>query len=344
MALSAEEVLKQSQAAFKQWGSTWKEHAVKNGKLYQELKTSHKDLLFTGMGKTLLCIAYAPSFEEQIDIVKQYKNDAVDIACVEKCLGSLLDHGITPKYVFTADAGVSYEKWMKPWKEKTKDINLIMNITGNPEWCYNWELNEKRNNIYFYVNKDNIQTEKIYQPLSGCNEVIPASSNVGNTVLVFSTQVFGYDKYLTLGYDFCWSADTKYYAFTDSDKRWWMRHMNTIDKKGNFIYTSQNLVFSARWASDYYKNVLWPKKIKMFDCSDRGIFELPTANLKRELKQAKKRELTNEEKSKIFQSKIQSIVLEAKDGPEKLNEVMNSVNVAQVIVNHIPQEVLEWLN
>ncbi|MHA1866630.1 MAG: 6-hydroxymethylpterin diphosphokinase MptE-like protein, partial [Candidatus Heimdallarchaeaceae archaeon] len=146
MILTPEEVLAQSKNAFNQWENIWREHAKRNGEWYRKLQTSHQDLLFCGIGKTLLCIGFAPSFEDKIDIIKKYKTDAIDIACVDKAYGVLLDNNIKPDFVFIADAGISYERWCEPWVEKTYDITLIANITSNPKWVENW-----RGPIYFYV-------------------------------------------------------------------------------------------------------------------------------------------------------------------------------------------------
>ena len=147
MALTPNEVLAQSKAAFRQWEEIWKENARINGEIYKRNKLSQQDLLYSGAGKKLLCIAYAPSFENQIENVQKYKNDAVDIACVDKAMGKLIDNNISPKFVVIADAGIDYKKWCEPWIDKTKDIILIANITANIEWTQNWQ-----GKVYFYVN------------------------------------------------------------------------------------------------------------------------------------------------------------------------------------------------
>lgn len=335
MSLSNQEVLEQSKAAFAQWGEMWKKNARINGVKYKKDGNSHKNYMFSGIGKKLICVAFAPSFEYNIDLLK--KTD-MDIACVDKCLSRLLDNGIIPKYVFLADAGIDYKKWLEPYLDKTKDITLIANITCNPEWVNNW-----KGDVLFYVNKDNIETEKIYIAESGCRDIIPASSNVGNTVVVFSTQIFGYDEYLLLGYDYCWGDRDKYYAFEDSDKRWWMKHAQVIDKNGELVNTSGNLLFSARWLSDFYTNVAIKQPYKIYNCSDKGILSMPQCNLKKKIADYNVRKISNQEKSMVANKRMETINITSDTSRDELLNLLNTLPVMNVQINYLPKEVESWL-
>lgn len=337
MSLTKSDVLAQSRSAMDQWGPTWEKNAKRNGEVYKRHGTSHKDLLFAGAGRTLLCIAFSPSFEDNIELLKKYKDTTkVDIACVDKCMSKLLENGITPDYVVLADAGIDYETWCEPYIDQTKEIILITNVTANPLWSENW-----KGKVVFHVNKDNIESEKIYMKVSGCNEMIPASSNVGNTIIVFSTQVLGYDRYCLLGYDYCWSNDDNYYAFTDSDKRYWMKHLTLVDNSGKMVFTSQNLHFSARWMQDFYD---YHRGIfDIYCCSPRGLLNFQRLDLEKVLRESDVRKLSEEEKMKIIQLRIEEIVIDSRGGSEALNKAINETNVAEVIVRHIPQSVIEWM-
>ena len=335
--LSPDEVLKQSQAAMGQWESKWKEQAKINGELYHsKFKNSHKDLLYKEAGKTFLCVAYAPSFEDNIELLKKHKdNPAIVIGCVDKCLGDMVKHGITPKYVFLADAGIDYEKWCEPYLESTKDITLVCNITTNPKWPANW-----KGDVFFYVNKDNIESEKIFSEISNFHETIPASSNVGNSVLVFATQLLGADEYLLLGYDYCFGAEDNYYAFNDNDKRYWMSHTIAIDNIGRVVNTSQNLLFSARWLSDFYTGYLMKKGIRAFNCSGKGILHFPQCSLKAKLDGAGIRKLTKENKQQIINARMKSVVVQT---PEDLTDAIEKLNVNHAVINHLDQQTIELL-
>lgn len=336
--LKKDEVLRQSEAAYGQWGPTWDKHAKINGKILRERGTSCKDLMHIGAGRTLLCCAYGASFKDHIEDIKE-RSEAVDIACVDKCFGRLLDHGITPQFVFLADAGIDYEKWCKPWIDKTKDIILIANVTVNVEWTKNW-----KGQIYFYVNKDNIETEKIYTKLSGCNELIMASSNVGNTVIVFSSTFFFYDEMILIGYDFCWGDDDTYYAFDENNKRYWMSHALAVDRNGRLVSTSQNLLFSAKWLADFFRmHTAQFYQFKMRIGSKKGLLSIPYVNLKKALKIAKERELPEQEKQNIISRRLKKISLFAQDGEKKLAELVQQLLVHQVDIYYIPTEVKEWL-
>ena len=338
MALTEKEVLEQSRSAFRQWCDVWDSHSVRNGETMRKRGITQKQLSFTGIGKTLLCIANGPSFERHIETIKKYQ-DNVDIACVDKCFPALMDHGIKPNFVFLADAGMDYEKYAAKYDQT--NILLICNVTSNPEWGEKWA-----GPVSFYVNKDNIGTEIRYGEKSGCKDIIPASSNVGNSVIVFSAQVFGYDEYLLVGYDYCWFKDSNYYAFEDSVKRYWMNHLSIIDIAGDLASTSQNLLFSARWMTDFYNNVAIRFGTRMFNCSGRGILSIPQGNLERRLKRAGKRAISEQEKNNILRSKLEQVVINSTmpDKQERLNNALSKLSVTDVIINYIPPEVMAWLN
>ena len=343
MGLSNEEVLKQSEGAMATWKNTWDKHAKINGALYKKINKKHKDLLYKGIGKTLLCIASGPSLEKHIDELKNL-SPAVEIACVDKAMSDLIKNGIIPKYVILADAGIDYKQCCEPYIEHAKDMILLSNILGNPEWAQNWH--DKGGEVFFYLNKDNIHTEERYAPMSGCKEVIPASSNVSNALLVFATQILGFDKYLLLGYDYCWGDNEKYYAFNDGIKRYWMKHLQMLDMNGRMVDTSQNLLFSARWLTDFHNNFLRQKNIKVLNCSGQGILQIPNGNLKKQLKNAKIRTLNDADRKFIYQAFVEKAVVTTPDvqaDPNALNNTIEGLNVSEVHVFHLPKEVLHYL-
>lgn len=343
MGLKADEVLQQSKGAFAQWEKVWRENSKINGKVFREdpRTMTRKEILHEGAGKTCLCVAYASSLEDNIETLQKYNdNDGYDIICVDKAFGELVKHGIKPKYVVLCDAGVSYKDWCEPYIDDTEDVILVSNINGNIEWSKNW-----KGKINFFVNKDNIKSEEIFMKISGCPDLIPAGSNVGNSVVIFATHILGYDEYLLLGYDHCWRDEDNYYAFNDSPKRYWMKHINAIDMNGDFVYTSSNLFFSARWLSDYYRNFCIPNRVKMFNCSGKGLVALvPTAKLEWKLKKAISRVLSPMEKQKIVQNKMMQKVFTLKDKKEKIDEFIENQNITNVIINYVPKEALAWLS
>ena len=338
MALSDQEVLEQSKNAFRQWEPLWRSNAEINGKSFKESGTKIKDIMFNGTGKSLVCCATGPSFEDQIHLLKKYR-DNIEIACVDKCYGMLIENDIIPDYVFIADAAIDYEKWCKPYIDKSENTVLLTCITANPEWQLHWKGKK-----YFYVNKDNIQSENVFSPISGCYDVIPASSNVGNSVVVFASQVLFYDQYLLLGYDYSWGYDDNYYAFTDSDKRYWMKHVQIIDNSGRLVATSQNLLFSSRWMDDFNTAMVQSRKAKIFNCSGKGISNVPMLDLERCLIKSERRELKQNDMDIIMKSLKETISIsatEAQENPNILNETMRGLHIMNVNIEHIPQEVIQ---
>lgn len=333
--LSQNEVLRQSQGAMKQWETTWRSHAKRNGEILKERGFSNQRIYGHGLGKKAVCIAYSPSLEYHADELKA-KNEAVDILCVDKAMGYLLDRGIKPNFVYLADAGIDYNKWCKPWLDQTKDICLFMNVTANPVWAENW-----KGKIFFFVNQDNIQSEKIFAPIAECNEFVKASSNVGNSILVHATSYLLYDEYYLLGYDSCWGYNDNYYCGEDSDKRWYMNHHQLIDTEGELVCTSQNLLFTARWLSDFINAIIVPQKLKIFKVHKGGLIRIPYRNLTRVLQKAEQRKLTQKELDHVIQTRLVPITVTAKEGAEKLNEVVQNNPVVDVIVRTLPPDLFE---
>jgi len=330
--LSKNEVLSQSRSAFGQWEKIWKEHAKVNGELMKQFGTSQKDIVGDGNGRNLVICAMGQSVEQHIETLKEYQ-DKVDVMCVDKAFIHLVNAGIKVKYVVIADAGIDYNKWVNPVIDKTEGVTLISNITGNPEWAKNW-----KGKVIFYLNKDNIGSEKVFGPISGCTEVIPASSNVGNTCIVFASQILGYDKYLLVGYDYCWFDDSKYYAFDDGgDKRYFMKHINIIDVNGRAGYTSNNLMFSCKWLQDYYNGVCRQVKINVYNCSEGGILTvIPIRKFKNMLELCETREVTEEEKKKTLLAKSQLVTI--RDN-KALEEIMKTKNIIEMQVRFLDMEV-----
>lgn len=250
--LSKDEIVMQSNAALTQWGPQWEEHAKEHSK-YQMRPFS--DFQNIGVGKVLLLVANGYSFEENIETIKKYR-DNVDIMACDKTIGHLIENGIRPDYCMVCDANVNYEKYLEPYKDELYKTTLFMNVCGNPLWT-----REKWKKTYFFVNMDAIKSEGKFMKLSGCKNTIAAATNVSGAMVVLATQsnnqgrnnYFGYDKIVLIGFDYSWRPGGNYYSFDPAadGKRNYMSHIYMPDRGGEMIDTSHNLLFSARWLTDY---------------------------------------------------------------------------------------------
>lgn len=255
--LTSDEVQQQSMNAWKQWRIQW----IKNAKINKNLKTdSFSNLLGIGKGKKLLQIANGYSLALNLDEIKKHIND-YDIYCCDKTFGYLIKNGIYPKYCHVADANVKFDEWGKGF-DSSKTI-LISNIAAAPQWGLEWKGKK-----YYYTNWDNIGTAQVLGKAGNCFDVIPASSNVSNSQIVFSTQVIGYDKQLLVGFDYSWQDDGKYYATGNVDKQYYMNHASVNTIWGDIAFSSTNLIFSCRWLMSYISKF---KKSVIINCSERGI-------------------------------------------------------------------------
>jgi len=266
--LNYSDVKKQSEAVYKQFGeSMWKPYANENHRLK---RCDCKEFENSGLGKTLVLVAMGASLENDIEELKKNR-EKYDILTCDKGFGVLLEHGIKADFVNIADCQIPY-KWLEKYIDETEDVALISTIYANPDWTSRWK--GKR---YFYMNKDAIKSEKHFSHLFPNARTIPASSNVGNAMLVFMTGCdngqanwAGYDRYVLLGYDFCWLPEGNYYAFNNpKPKRSYMHHLTRILSDGTVIFSSQNLNFSADWLRMYIKGY----KLPVIDCSG-GMLEI----------------------------------------------------------------------
>lgn len=280
--MNTEVIKAQSKAAYGQWAPQWREQAKAHAGFPMK---NLLELENTGIGKAVLCVANGYTFEENISTILKYK-DNVDILCCDKTLGHLLDHGIKPTYVVICDANVNYEKYMAKWKDQLSDTIALVNVCANPEWAKNGNWKD----IYFFVNKDVIDSHLEFSELSGCKNFIPAGTNVSNAMVIMLTQsdnegrknFFGYDKILCIGYDYSWRFGGKYYAFDEDGglKANYMRHIYLQTVDGDFAYTSGNLAFSAQWFEKYVTTFNLPIVI----CSKKTIlFGLKNGNLEEQM-------------------------------------------------------------
>jgi hypothetical protein len=267
--MKSQNVLDQSKNAYGQWAKQWRDHATYHRKHHPF--RSLNDLKNIGVGKALVLAANGASLEANMDVLREHHKN-VDIMCCDKSLGHLLSNGIHPKFCLVCDANVPF-KYMEPYSKELYRTTLISNVCGNPEWTDGGNWRSK----YFFVNMDVIQSEKEFCELSGCQNIIPAATNVSNAMLVMATQCnnnarnnfFGYDKILLLGYDYCWLPEGPYYAydFEGGGKRYYMKHLFIRTAKGKQAYTSSNLLFSAQWLESYIKNF----KLPVVNCSETSI-------------------------------------------------------------------------
>ena len=288
------EVLKQSRKAYDQWCGLWRH----NSNIVRNLNKIPMDQIRgQGTGKQLVIVSMGGSFEKQIEVLKKHQ-DKVDILAVDKAFVSLMANGIKPDYVLIADAQVSFQCYCEPLLEETSDVMLISNVNANPDWGANW-----RGPKTYYVNKDNIESEKEFSRISGVYDTIPAGSNVSNAAVIYSNEVLKYDNYILLGFDFSWGVGDKFYSFASGTEKMGnksvaLNNMRVLNRNYDLVNCSENLWFSARWLDMYIRSEVGQKCLNASD----GILEVPKViDLKERLLSIKKykRELTNVESNSI---------------------------------------------
>jgi len=273
--LSWQEVLNQSNAVFNQFGhSKWIPFAKFNKHF------PHKDansFYHRGLGKFLVCCAMGESLEENIDVIKKYR-DRVEILTCDKGFGALLERGVKADYVLICDSNILFDH-IEKYIDATEGVSLISTVYANPKWHYHW-----KGDRYFFIHEDSIGTENYFTKIFGDKiRVIPAGSNVSNAMVVFMTGCNeqknenwgGYEKYILIGYDYSWRPKGNYYAWNNpKPKRYYMNHRTLLDFNGDMVFTSENLRFSARWLYSYITTFNLP----IVNCSGRGLLDIPYKN------------------------------------------------------------------
>lgn len=297
--LSHDDVRKQSQGVWNQFGERWVEFSQHNARLPN--RRDPEELRNCGIGKFAVLAAMGESLEESIPVLKKYRSKFDLITC-DKGFPILMKQGLKPDFVQICDTNIPY-KWLEPWVEETKGIKLLATCYANIEWTHRW-----KGPIYLYVNKDALDTQRKFLPILGNPSgfknvgmepelgsnaspevrVIPAGSNVSNAMLIFMVGVdetsqanwAGYEHYFLTGYDYSWRPtgenlackSGRYYAFEDPrPKRFYMNHRTMLDFNGDIVNTSENLMFSAKWMYSYATAYDLP----VTNCSERGILEIP---------------------------------------------------------------------
>lgn len=282
--LSNAEVINQSKTVFNQFGqSLWIPNAKKNVEL--KFKDAN-ELISCGIGKVMVLVGMGASLEEQVDVLKKYR-DRCDICVCDKGFGPLLEHGIKADYVFLCDASIPF-RHIEPYIDQTEGVALIATPYANPEWTKNW-----KGQRYFFVMRDAIESEQHFSKIFGDIRGIPAGSNVSNGMLSFfagcdefnDKNWAGYEKYLLIGYDYSWPVNGNYYAWANpKPKRNYMLHRTILDHKLRPAFTSENLYFSAKWMVSYLSKF----SIPVVNCGDRGLLMIKEqSTLERELSRLK---------------------------------------------------------
>lgn len=276
-----QEVQKQSKLAFDRWKPLWDENCDKNK---TKIITSHKNLLNKYRGKKGVLFAYGPSFKQNIkDLQKMgiHKDSDYVIGCVDKAFKPMVEAGIWPDYCLIADGTVS-DKWIENVNpEAIKKSFLISNVYASPKWSDLWIKHSGKSSVFWYLNKDNLNininsvcgTADYFGGKTDYYEVIPAASNVGNSLVVFSRQILGIKEFYLCAYDYCWYSKGNYYGVIDDDKKYLIGHFRTLDINNEMVWSSTNMDFSCRWLETYIMESKVTRGCVYYNSTDAGILK-----------------------------------------------------------------------
>lgn len=341
--LNKEDTERQSKAAYTQWKETWRKHAA-HARVINEKRGNPRliDLSLIGLNRLAVIVGLGQSLENEIEMIKEYQGrEGIDIICVDKAYGVLMERGIKPRLVLVADAVVSYEKWAEPFIDQTDDVILVSSVTANEKWSENW-----KGPVYFSVHKDNIGTHTEMSKISGIEDIMPAASNVGNSIIVLATQYLMYQEQLLIGYDYSWQPDRNYYAFSGDvdgvyvNKQHWQKSGICTGLNNRMHFQSENLTFAARWLMNYYEAKIKELPIAFFNCGDSGILEyIPQANMREHLEKWQYEPLTEQGLSKVRVSRARVIRCQHSDD---IPAVTSKLDTYYMDIFCTPKELEPW--
>ena len=281
--MDREEVQAHSKIAFEKWKELW----LKNCDLNKnKIKTSLKDAVDLYKGKKAVLFAFGPSFKRNVEEFKSSKlfNDPdVVVGCVDKSFRPLVNLGVYPDFVLIADGSVSTEYLEGVSPDAIKKARLISNVYASPGWAEKWAKISGAENIWWYLNKDNIEikpgskvgTAELFGPYVGYYDVIEAASNVGNGLVVFCFKIFGIKEVYLCAYDYSWDYDN-YYGVDNQISRKKMSlyaHLRPLDINCNLAFASTNMDFSSRWLDGYFDYVRMLYGGTVFNCTGAGMLK-----------------------------------------------------------------------
>ena len=245
-----DEIQHHSKLAFDKWKDLWIGNCKANMK---RIATSHRDYLGIYEGKIAVLFSYGPSFEKNVEEFKAsdlYKNPNVVVGCVDKAFRPLVQRNIFPDHCIIADGSIDPD-WFKGVPDHAvQSCVLISNVYARPEWSEHWERKNGKKSILWYLNKDNLNTHDFFGNIANYYEVIPAASNVSNSLVVFFRQIFGCRTFYLCGFNFSWKKG-KYYGAEDHKKKNFLGMLRQVDINGDLVWASTNMDFSRRWLENY---------------------------------------------------------------------------------------------
>lgn len=278
MALTNEEIQKHSLIAFKVWKQLWIDNCRANK---PKIATSQRQILGKFKDKPAILFAYGPSFEENIDYLKSqnFARDRYVVGCVDKAYRPLCERGIVPDFVLLADGTVDPKKWLYGVDPAfIKQTILLSNVYGQPGWSDFWIKHSSKENIFWYLNKDNIActpnnrwgTAEFFAPIANYFEVIEAGSNVGNSLVIVTRKIFGCRTIYLMAYDYSWDHG-EYYGTEQPNKRYQMPTNRVVDMNNDIVFSNLNMEFSAQWLDAYIIQAKQLHGTDIINLTGRGI-------------------------------------------------------------------------
>jgi hypothetical protein len=283
--VSRDEAQKSSTLAAKRWDELWHTNATENKKTF-ELLGGRPEIVDFGAGKDVVVFAFGPSFTENMTaLIGSRAHYTAEVAVVDKALKSAVEVGCVPDFCMVADGQVDFERWGNVPESVCKKTVLLSSVTANWRWARHWQENGGK--VAFFLNRDSILTHREYGKFlsheRGEAYIIPAGSNVANSLYVASVMVIGYKSVYLCAFDYSFRLDGDYYGTKEKiketnfkvDKHAFNNHGLTTGVDGGLVQTSQSMDFSARWLCDFSGVMTKQLGVTTINLTGRGVLRIP---------------------------------------------------------------------
>jgi len=289
--VTREETVNQSRRTLDKWGELWESNCKVNRANFRKHEFDYKK-----KSEKCYLFSFGPSFESNLkNLIKTKEHYANHVGCVDKALGGLLKYSTIPHTVVTADARIRIDECLNGVDEgfagvALKTTHFFICATSDPSWIL--FCNKYGIKYTIFLNKDTIKSHHEFKKYFNVNRLdieqdailLPASVNVGNCLYMIHALIYNFSHIFLLGYDYSFQYKSRYYGMESfapvhrdfgRDKRILEAHTVVPDLTGALVYTSQNLLFSAKWLVDAIDKLFRGRKCFTYNLTGAGIVTIP---------------------------------------------------------------------
>jgi len=251
----------------------WVKNLRENRVLFRKCGWAIEKLQDKERGKAAIIMGASPAIHKQLDTLRKLQDDNDFVLCgISSNLEYLLNNGIRPKYIMTADADISQGEFFENIDmDKVKDITLIANLFAYPPMLKKWKGPLRFLGLGTSDQKNlGRKQKKWYSPINGNGMEFPSIVAQYNIMAIFAFLVLGCQVLLFVGHELSFQEkESKYYVDRDDPRDKEARFPHG-DIYGNIVHTSPKLL-AVKYSLEGFLEIIagagW-----FINCTEAGIF------------------------------------------------------------------------